>query len=54
MALQIKSTPTLHGKEAIFFEKNANENINKKTSKDKIIKNLDMFKKVISNSKNIL
>ena len=54
MALQIKPTPSLHGKDALLFENRANENLNNKTSKNEVLKNLDLFKKVISNSKNII
>ncbi len=54
MATQIKSTPTLYGKDALVFEANAEKNINNKTPKNEVLKHLEMFKSVINNSKNIL
>lgn len=54
MAMQIKSTPTLYGKDALIFEKTAKENIDKKASKQEVLESLNIFKKVTSKSKNIL
>lgn len=54
MAMQIKSTPTLYGKDALLFEKKANENIDKKAPKQETLESLNIFKNVTSKSKNIL
>lgn len=50
----IKSTPTLRGKDALLFEKKAENNINTKTPKDEVLRHLEMFRKVINNSKDVI
>ena len=43
---QIIATPTLHGKETIKFEKEANANLKKVASKSKVLRALKIFKTV--------